>query len=121
MMIERERSVLLHVASVPDYEAAIERSEYCCQSLSTEGFIHCCEPSQFAGVVDRYFKNAGTFMLVIIDEAALPVGVVRENTVGGTELFPHLYTPLPLAAVLDAFAFDTGDLDAVYQRYPQLR
>ena len=40
-------------------------------------------------------------MLLHVDEAAVGAEVRRENLEGGTTLFPHIYGPLPVRAVMD--------------------
>jgi len=40
-------------------------------------------------------------VLLHVDEAAVGAEIRRENLEGGTTLFPHIYGPLPVKAVMD--------------------
>ncbi len=71
-------------------------------TLADVGFIHLSTASQLAGVIDRFYDDVRTRLLVLeIDPALLPSGALRYDDVAG-ERFPHLYAPLPTRAVLAA-------------------
>lgn len=53
------------------------------------GFIHCCTSKQLPGVLERYYSHVSEVTLLTL-RTSLPY--VWENTSGGTELFPHLYS-----------------------------
>ena len=90
---------MLHVASREDLAHARESGRYRSPSLDTEGFVHCCDPDQLAGVVARYYRDVDDLVLLEIAPDALDVELVRENTAGGDERFPHVYGSIPLDAV----------------------
>lgn len=92
---------LLHVASAVDLESAKDTGLYKTASLSDEGFIHCCLPQQLDGVLERYFSNTKNYLIIEIDMTQLSDSLqpVYENTVGGEELFPHIYGEIPFAAM----------------------
>ena len=48
---------------------------------------------------NRIFKGQSDLVLLEIDPTQLQCKVIDENLEGGTELFPHIYGELPLAAV----------------------
>lgn len=77
-----------------------------------DGFIHLSAADQVAGTLDKHF--AGQPGLVI---AAVNLGVlgnmVRWEVSRGGALFPHVYGPLPLAAVLAAGPVQRADDGAV--------
>ena len=91
---------LLHVARLEDLERARRTGRYRAASLDAEGFLHCCDPEQLDGVLGRYFAGADGIALLTIDPARLDARVVRENTAGGEERFPHVYGEVPMAAVV---------------------
>jgi len=99
---------VLHVALSADYARARDSGRYRCSSLVDEGFIHCCDPDQLAGVVDRYYADVDDLVLLVVDPAALDVELRRENAGGGEELFPHVYGPILLEAVRETRPFDLG-------------
>jgi uncharacterized protein (DUF952 family) len=69
-------------------------------SLTEVGFVHCALRSQVAGVVDRYYAGRDDIVVLTVDPDRLESELRMENTSGGTELFPHVYGPLTLAAVV---------------------
>ena len=93
-------ATVFHVSLPTDLDDAGVNGEYVCDSLGSEGFIHCCLPEQLEGVLTRYFSNTSDFRVIEIDVATLPENLkpVYENTVGGEELFPHIYGALPLTS-----------------------
>lgn len=102
------RENLFHYTTEADWDRAVAQGEYRVSgrgmSLESEGFIHLCYPAQRAGVWQRYWADvdlaAEPVLLLSVDPDDLDSGsLVDENTSGGTELFPHLYGPLPLGAV----------------------
>ncbi len=72
------------------------------RTLAEEGFIHCSEADQWAATRTRFYAAyPADLVLLAIDEDLLGAALVREvgNPVTG-ELFPHLYGPLNLDAVV---------------------
>src|SRR5688572_3180421 len=70
------------------------------KSLAEEGFIHCSYASQLQTVADAVFRGRDDVVLLTIDPSRVPAEIRVENLDGGTELFPHIYGPLPVDAVL---------------------
>ena len=64
-----------------------------------DGFIHFSTAAQLAGTAARHFAKKSDLLLIAIDGGALGPQLKWEQSRGG-DLFPHLYAPLPLAAVL---------------------
>jgi uncharacterized protein (DUF952 family) len=62
-----------------------------------DGFIHLSSASQVRETADRHFAGLAGLLLVAVDETRLPV---RWEPSRGGALFPHLYAPLPMTAVL---------------------
>ena len=69
-------------------------------TLKEEGFIHCAKRAQVKGVLERYYKDATNLIVLEIDERKIRSQIKYENTVGGPELFPHIYGPINIDAVL---------------------
>jgi uncharacterized protein (DUF952 family) len=96
---------LFHVAFGRDWEAAKEAGEYRVstrgRTLAEEGFLHASYAHQWQGVRDAYFGDVTEpLVLLEVDPALLDVPVVDEVPAGGAEAFPHVYGPLPVAAVV---------------------
>jgi uncharacterized protein (DUF952 family) len=63
-----------------------------------DGFIHLSTASQVRETAAKHFTGADDLLLVAVDAEALGNGLRYEPARGGA-LFPHLYGPLPMAAV----------------------
>lgn len=75
-----------------------------------DGFVHLSAQDQLAGTLARHFKDQTELMLLAVDDQALPAGALKWEESRGGALFPHLYGPLPLAAVRWAAAVEAdGD------------
>ena len=65
---------------------------------AADGFIHFSTAAQARETAAKHFAGQGDLLLVAVDAAALGAALRWEPSRGGA-LFPHLYGPLPLAAV----------------------
>jgi uncharacterized protein (DUF952 family) len=65
---------------------------------AADGFIHFSTGAQVAETAARHFAGQADLLIVSVDAAALGSALAWEPSRGGA-LFPHLYGPLPLAAV----------------------
>lgn len=66
-----------------------------------DGFIHFSTPEQVAETAQKHFSGRSDLMLIAVDPARLGAALRWEPSRGGA-LFPHLYSPLPLSAVVRA-------------------
>jgi len=98
---------LLHICARPDWEKARSRGEYRAASLGSEGFIHLSTPAQVAATGSRFYRGRTGLVLLVIDAARL-LPEVRYEAADGA-LFPHLYGPLPLDAVVEVRDFAPGE------------
>ncbi len=64
-----------------------------------DGYIHLSTDEQLRGTLGKHFAGQEDLYLARIDLAALGSDVKWEPARGGA-LFPHIYGPLPLAAVI---------------------
>lgn len=64
-----------------------------------DGFIHLSTAAQAPGTAARHFAGQADLVLIAVDPAMVGEALRYEPSRGG-ELFPHLYGPLPMAAVL---------------------
>jgi uncharacterized protein (DUF952 family) len=97
--------MIYHVAFAADWDAARSEGLYRVSgrgmTLESEGFLHFSYAGQLAGVAGRFWRHPGApVVLLAVDPRLLDLPVVAENTTGGTELFPHVYGPLPIGAVV---------------------
>ncbi len=95
---------IYHIAVEQDWKNALECGEYLAHSLQSEGFIHCSTSAQVVQTATRYFQGQSGLLLVKIDPRLAAAEVRYEPSQG--ELFPHLYGPLNLDAVVKVTRFD---------------
>jgi uncharacterized protein (DUF952 family) len=77
------------------------------RTLADEGFIHASYENQVERVVNSFYADLDELVLLEIDRERLGVEVRDESPSGdpADEHFPHLYGPLPVAAVAAATAW----------------
>jgi uncharacterized protein (DUF952 family) len=90
---------LLHIATPAEWEAARAAGEVVPPSLAAEGFVHCSTRDQLPTTLARHFAGAGDLVLLVLDPDALGAEVRWEESHAG-ERYPHVYGPIPAAAVL---------------------
>lgn len=98
-------SIILHITSQTTWEQARSAGEYRGDTLAREGFIHCSTPEQIIAVANRFYRGRQDLALLVIDRARVQAPVRDENLEGGETLFPHIYGPLNLDAVVEVVAF----------------
>jgi uncharacterized protein (DUF952 family) len=64
-----------------------------------DGYIHLSTTGQLAETARRHYAGRDGLLLVAVDVTVLGAALRWEASRGG-DLFPHLYAPLPLSAVL---------------------
>jgi uncharacterized protein (DUF952 family) len=74
-----------------------------------DGFIHFSRGNQVRETAARHFAGQDRLLLVTVDPEMLD-GKLRWEQSRGGELFPHLYSPLPLSAVrkIEPLPLDAG-------------
>jgi uncharacterized protein (DUF952 family) len=107
---------ILHLASNEAWLAASNAGIYHTDSLSEEGFIHCSKPSQIAGVANTFYRGQLGLVLLVIDPSRVqselkwePPAEPEPTHAREGELFPHIYGPLNLEAVLEVLPFEPDD------------
>jgi len=71
-------------------------------TLAEEGFVHCSFAEQLAATAVRFFGDLEEVVVVRIDPAAVTSPVVSEDLYDSGQLFPHVYGPINVDAVIDA-------------------
>ena len=64
-----------------------------------DGYIHLSAADQVAGTLDKHFSGQTALVIAEVDLAVLGDSIKWEASRGGA-LFPHIYGPLPMAAVM---------------------
>jgi uncharacterized protein (DUF952 family) len=104
---------IYHIASRAEWEAAQARGEYTAPSLTGEGFIHCSTATQVVHVANAFYRGRTDLVLLVLDETATRPEVRWEPPAGppaagisASDLFPHIYGPINLEAVVRALDFE---------------
>jgi uncharacterized protein (DUF952 family) len=90
---------IFHITSRAEADEARRTGTYVAAAFQRDGFIHCSYARQLTRVADARFHGRSDLVLLEIDRARVGCEVVDENLEGGSELFPHVYGPLPMSAV----------------------
>lgn len=93
-------ATLRHVCSTTEHEAAGPAGELRPASVDAVGFVHLCTPEQLPRVVANFYAGAVGLVALHVDPGRLPPGTLVWEEGEPGEDFPHLYAPLPLAAVV---------------------
>ena len=93
-------NIIFHIAAANDWKTAQSVGAYQTDSLESEGFIHCSKSDQLIGVADCHFRGQENLILLVIDAAVVDFEIRYENLDGGDNLFPHIYGPLNLDAII---------------------
>ena len=73
-----------------------------------DGFIHLSTADQLEGTLAKHFARQRGLLLLEVDAARLREGLKWEPSRGGA-LFPHLYAPLPVTAILSVRKLELAD------------
>jgi uncharacterized protein (DUF952 family) len=108
--------MIYHFCPAASWAAAREAGVYTADTLATEGFIHLSRAEQVPVPANALARGRLDLVLLAVDEARLPPALRYEDGGDGT-LYPHLYAPLPLDAVVAVYDFPPGP-DGTFQ-FPQ--
>ena len=100
-------NIILHITQREQWKQAKLVQVYRGDTLDSEGFIHCSTPLQVIKVANNFFPNQQGLLLLCIDSDKVQAEIRYEGLEG--ELFPHVYGPLNIDAVLKVLDFDPGE------------
>ena len=67
-----------------------------------EGFVHCCDEHQIAGVVERFFPAGSRLVALGVDPTRLAAETrYEEGADRPGERFAHVYGTIPVNAVIE--------------------
>ena len=117
--------MILHIVARSDWDSALARGIYAPPSLGAEGFIHCSTRAQILSTANRFYRGRTGIVILCIDEsrlAAAPQYESSDSALGeaSAHLFPHLYAPLNLDAVVQVIDFPCG-ADGTFEMPAALR
>jgi len=111
-----QQYLLVHLCTHSDWLAAQEVGSHQPASLVVEGFIHLSRPDQILKVANAFYRGLQDTILLWIDPSRLQGELHWESADG--DVFPHLYNPLNLDAVLSTSDIKP-DEDGIYRTIPQ--
>jgi uncharacterized protein len=107
--------IILHLISMAEWQAFDSTGIYEPASLEAEGFVHCTDDiATLLGVANRFYRSvAGDVLVLELDVAALgalvlweaPAHIDGSAATDSEPRFPHVYGPIPLAAVVGITRF----------------
>jgi len=97
--------MVLHIVSAAEWQRARQAGSYEPTSLGSGDFVHCSTPEQIIRVANANFRGKSGLVLLCINPKRLKAPVMYENLEGGTSLFPHIYGPVNLEAVVEVLDF----------------
>ncbi|HEY9662544.1 MAG TPA: DUF952 domain-containing protein, partial [Allocoleopsis sp.] len=97
-------ALIFHITPHQQWETAQAEGVYRCESLGTEGFIHCSTSAQVVKVANALFRGQQGLVLLEIESDRLQAEL-RYDEIEGGEIFPHLYGALNLDAVTQVIDF----------------
>ncbi|WP_428340336.1 DUF952 domain-containing protein [Mycobacterium sp.] len=103
--------VLVHLCSTHDWSAAQADGDIRPESLASVGFIHLSTPEQVHLPANRLYRGRDDLVLLHIDPTHLASPVLWELGVATdpeSMVFPHLYGPLPVGAVINVTSYRPG-------------
>jgi uncharacterized protein (DUF952 family) len=117
------REPIFHMALSPNWTAARARGEYRFSTGNTTldevGFIHACFADQVDAIAEAFFAFADKAPVVlVVDEDKLPDPVRIERAKDTDDFFPHIYGPLPAAAMSNVIELYRDPADGVRWRWP---
>jgi uncharacterized protein (DUF952 family) len=103
--------MIYHITSLTAWNEARQRGDYRADSLEKEGFIHCSTQEQVVPVTEKYYKGQDSLILLVIEPERLTSDLKWEPPAEGApppgvpegSLFPHIYGPINLEAVVRVF------------------
>lgn len=101
--------VILHIIARSAWDSRLDASEIRSPSLATEGFIHFSTPEQLLRTADKHYHGRTDLLVlrVAADKLTAPLRWEAAGRSGPPDnptdpLYPHLYGPINLDAVIDA-------------------
>lgn len=102
-------SGLFHITSKQEWADALDDGELRPPSLAEEGFVHCSWTHQVTTAAGNHFAGRDDLLLLRLDPDAIEAPLVEEDSYGSGTEYPHVYGPIPTAAVADAVPFPCRD------------
>jgi uncharacterized protein (DUF952 family) len=105
--------VIYKLFRADEWTAARSEASFAGSALDlSDGFIHFSTAAQAAETAARHFAGEKGLVLARIDPERIGAPLTWEPSRGGA-LFPHLYGPLPMSAVVRTWVLNADEVSAV--------
>lgn len=121
---------IYHISSRQAWQTAQAIGQYEADSLRHEGFIHCSTQAQVLMVANAFYRAQSDLVILCIRPESLQAELIWEApvhpnpdeapSVNPDSLFPHIYGPINLGAVVDVLDFP-HEADGQFLLPPALR
>lgn len=95
-----------HLAEPDDWER--RTTEYRPSSFADHGFIHCSTGEQLPLMAAKLYPGRSDMILLEIDTDVLGDDIVYEDLYDTGLEYPHIYSPIPVAAIISAEPYTTA-------------
>lgn len=100
--------IIYKIEDAQTWAQALRNGHYLGSPLDLkDGFIHLSTPQHVRETAQKYMAGQEGLVLIGVDASKIGETLVWEEARGGV-LFPHIYGPLPLDAVLSTQAMPLG-------------
>lgn len=106
MFLRKARvSIILHITKREQWEKAKLEGVYRGDTLDSQGFIHCSTSQQIVKVANAlYYAQRELVLLCIVTNRVQ--SEIKYESAGNEELYPHIYGPLNVDAVVKVVDFE---------------
>lgn len=106
-------TAIYHLTTAADWEAGKAAGAYTTstrgKTLEEAGFLHASQPHQVAPVANRFYKDTGEPLVVLVIDTDLLTSPWKYDDVPGQpDPFPHIYGPLNPGAVTAVVPLEPG-------------
>ena len=99
--------LLFHITTYTAWSAGQKSGEYRADSLGQVGFIHFSKAAQVLRVANDYYAGQQGLLILLVDPSKLKAELRWDpGSDQADELFPHIYGPVNLEAVVGVFDFE---------------
>jgi uncharacterized protein (DUF952 family) len=108
MIVESDALLVFKIFRAAEWAGALQKGIFAgSRDDQRDGYIHLSCAHQLAGTAARHFRGEQGLVLAAFDACALGPNLKWERS-RADELFPHLYGPLPLAALRSSSTLSLG-------------
>lgn len=104
--------IIHHLCSEQDWQNASAGGEYHGRPGVDVDYIHCCTPEQLSEVAAALFDSYAGVLVLDIDEERVSSPVRYEERPCGI-VYPHIYGPLNVDAVVEVRPYDSAQSEDV--------